>query len=381
MEEKKGISKWIWVVGIVVVILIIILISQKPKETGPIKIGGLFMLTGPSASFGEFQKRSAELAANEMNLKGGIDGRKVEFVSEDTAGDPKKAVDAYYALKNQGVKIFMAEGSSVVAAVRKLIIDDNGFILTSGATTPAYFDDNNRSCRLTMTAKVLGPAFANYLLDNGYKKASYLFPDNEYGKGLADEFTKAYVSKGGLIVVSEFFNAAGTADYRTNITKIKSLQADTDALVTVNMINTVESMFQQISQLGWNKLIVSDYNTISNPALKNLSLAEGVKYLDWPYTPKIVDTDSLVTKNFKTSYAAQFNTEPSLLAAGYYDGAATIISAIEHAGTNTEKMGAYLSSLKNYGVVTGNISSFDNDCEAKRDVIFRKISGGKVENI
>ncbi len=51
MEDKSGLSKWGWVVGIVVVVLLVILIAQKPKETGPIKIGGLFMLTGPSLGY------------------------------------------------------------------------------------------------------------------------------------------------------------------------------------------------------------------------------------------------------------------------------------------------------------------------------------------
>jgi len=368
------------IIGFLIIVLVIVVgvISNKTNDNKTIKIGALFMMTGPSAAFGEAQKRSAQMAVDEFNKSGGKDGKKAELVIQDTASDPKKTVDAYYALKNEDINIFIVEGSSMVSAVRKLIIDNGDFVITAGATTPTYYDNNNRSCRMTATAKTIGPQVADFMINKGYKRVSLLVPNNEYGKGVADELSKALAEKEADIVVVESYDSTGSGDYRTNITKIKSNQNDTDVLFAINVLSTVEPMFSQVRDLGWNKPIISDYNTLSNPALKNFSLLDGVEYIDWNYTPTLSTEDSQITKNFKTSFFGLFGQNPSLLDAGYYDSAKTLVNAIEIVGSDPQKIGDHISSLKNYQVVTGNISSFDSDCEASRMMTFRKIQDGKV---
>ena len=337
-------------------------------------------MTGSQATFGEAQKKAADMAISEVNLHGGINGRKIELIIADTASDPKRAVDGYYALKMQGVNIFDVEGSPMVAATRKLIVDGGDFMITSGATTPTYYDNNIRSCRLTATAKNIGPIVADFLISKGYKKVSLFTPNNEYGKGFADEISKALNIRGGTVVVAEVYDPASSGDFRTNITKIKARIIETDVLFAINAANTVETMFRQINDIGWTKPVVSDYNTISNPAMKTLSLANGVNYVDWNYTPQASVDDSTSTRSYKNTFVAKYGKDPSLLDAAYYDGIKTILNSIQAVGDDTVKMGEYISSLTNYQVNTGLIASFDKDCEATRTLIFRKIQDGKVVN-
>ncbi|MES2216003.1 MAG: ABC transporter substrate-binding protein [Patescibacteria group bacterium] len=374
-------KKIIWGVIVIVVLIIIAIVVKKPASEA-VKIGAIYTLTGPIASYGEFQKQSAETAVKEINDAGGINGKPVELLIEDSASDAKKGVDAYQALKLKGVKYYIVEYSPVAAAVRPLAVEDGNLVMTSGATTPAYIDGKDLSCRLTMTAKDIGPALAQYAREAGYtSKAVLLLPNNEYGTGLAQEFEKAYSAADGVVIAKEFYDASGSADFRTNITKLKPLMSEAQVLITVNVANTAQPMFEQLQTLGWNKPILSDYNTIQNPAIKDKKLVEGVAFVDWTYTPESKATDSDLTKNFKSVYTKEHNANPTVAAAGYYDGVKIILDAIQKSGTDPKKVAAYIKNLKNYEVITGTIVSFDEDCQAARSNAIRKVQNGVVVDV
>ena len=377
-------KKTTWI-GVVVVILVIALLvlSQGSfnKNSESVKIGAIYTLTGPIASYGEFQKQSAETAVKEINDAGGINGKPVELFIEDSASDAKKGVDALNALKLRGVKFYIVEYSPVAVAVKSAIVNNGDFVMTAGATAPTYVDGNNLSCRLTMTAADIAPTLATYSISNNQKKAALLLPNNEYGKGLADEFTKKYTAAGGVITISEFYDPSGPSDFRTNITKIKAQSADIDVLVTVNAANTVEPMFQQLKTLGWNKPILSDYNTIQNPSLKDKNLIEKTVFVDWLYTPEPAEGDSQMTKAFKEKYLADHQSNPSLAAAGYYDAVKITLDAIKKVGDDPKKVAEYIQGLKNYPVITGNIVSFNSDCQATQTSTLRKVEAGKFVEI
>ena len=373
------------VVAVVVIAIIIWAVASNKKasvmDIGPIKIGGAFLLTGSAAALGEFQKSATQMAIDEVNAKGGINGRQVELVLQDTAYDPKKTIDAYQALKLDGVNYIIADGSPVVAAIRKLAVDDGKLIIAPGATTPAYFDGSNLSCRLALTAKNFGPGFAELLKKKGYKSAVALLPNNEYGKGLGEELMRGFAAAGLKLAAIESYDAAATAgDYRTNVAKLKTKQAEADALIVVQVANTVETMLKQIKDLGWTKPILSDYYTVQNPALKNLALAEGIDYIDYEYSREASPTDSDVAKAFKAGYEAKTGMKPVLLGAGHYEAVKLIMEGIEKAGDNPQKVADYISTLKDYKGVTGSLT-FDSDCEVARNTVFRTVKGAKIVDL
>ncbi len=377
-------KKLIWaIVVIIVIVIIIISVSGNPTPTDqtqkePIKIAGLFALTGPTASLGEIQKNAATLAIDQVNAAGGIDGRQVELILEDSAYDPKVAVNAYNAAKLKGARFYSADGSPVVASVRKLVIDDGSFMIAPGATTPVYFDNNPRSCRIALTAKNFSPAFAEYLVKDGKMKVAYLFPNNEYGQGLAEIFDTAFVAKGGTIVSKEFYSAAaGAADYRTEIAKIKAIEKSIDAVVFVQVGSTVEIMLQQFKEIGLSAPLYTDYYTVQNPALKNLALANGVKFVDYDYSRETVASDTEIARSFKEAYSTRFSLPPVFLAAANYDAMVLVLKAIAAVGDDPQKVGEYISQLKDYPAVTGGLT-FNSDCEVDRTYKFRKVTDAKI---
>lgn len=374
-----------WLVALVVILLIVMFAVKGGKSTTsePIKIGGSFILTGPVAGVGALQKNGTNMAVDEVNAQGGINGRKVELVIEDDGYDPKMSVSSYQALKLKGAgKFIIADGSPVVGPLREIVVKDGNLIFAPTATTPSYFDGSNLSCRLGLTAKNFGPGFTQLLQKKGYKSVVTLLPDNEYGRGLSDEFTKAYTATGGKILAAEFYNAtAGAADYRTNITKLKAQQTQVDAMIVVNVTNTVEPMLKQIADLGWKKPIVSDYYTlIQNPSFKNISLAEGVSLVDYQYSQNADAADSDITKTFKTNYSAKYATPPVFIVAANYDVTKLILEGIKNVGEDPKKVADYISHLKNHAGATGNVT-FNDDCEVSRDMAFRTITEGKMVDL
>jgi branched-chain amino acid transport system substrate-binding protein len=361
-----------------IIIILIIVLSRNKSEGDTIKIGGAFIQTGPVALIGEFQINAAKLAVEDINAAGGVNGKKVELFIEDSTYDPKQALSAYQALKLKGLNYIIADGSPVVGAIHKTAITDGKLMMVPGATLPSYFDDNSMSCRIALTAKSFGPAYTELLGKKGYKKVATFLPDNEYGRGLAAEFDKAFIAAGGQIVLAEFYNAAaGVGDYRTSIAKIKAVQKDIDAIVVVQVANTVEPMFKQIKELGITKPMVSDYYTVKNPAMKDLSLVNGVSLVDYEYVSEASAADTEATAKFKAAYKAKYGKDPIYLAAGHYDAVKLIAEAVGKVGDNPKKVADYISTLKNYPAVTGAIT-FNSDCEVSRQAVFRSVKDGKV---
>ncbi len=378
-KSKIGSMKKSVIIVVIVLILGGLYFSNKqPQDTSTIKIGGNFILSGSQALVGELQKNATTMAIEKINSDGGINGKKLELVLEDSAYDSKTSLNAYKALSVRGINYIIADGSPVVSSIREVAVKDGNVLIVPGATTPTYFDGSNLSCRIALTAKTLAPAFVELMKKSGYKKVATLLPDNEYGRGVASELHKNIDSISGEIVIEEFYNATpGANDYRTNILKIKGEQNNIDTVIAVQVANTVEAMLGQIKEVGLMKPIISDYYTVQNPALKNLALANNVDYVDYEYSRDGSVTESDITKKFKQDYKDKFGSNPVYLAAAHYDVVNILAHALREVGDNPQKVADYISSMKNYQAVTGTLS-FDDDCEVERATVFRTVVDGKI---
>ncbi len=371
-------KKYIWALVVVVVVIVVFGISRNFQTKGTIKIGGAYNITGPVASMGELQVKGTQIAVDEINKNGGIGGKKLEFVTEDTASDAKQSVSAYEALKLKGVKYVIAETSAVVSALRPIIIADKNILFTPGSITPSYFDNNGLSCRIALTANNFGPGFAEIANKKGYKRIITLLPNNEYGKGLLETFSKPFVASGGQVVLSEFYLVTpGAGDYRTNLSKIKNLQNNADAIVLVNVSTTVEPMLRQIKELGITLPIITDTYTVNNTALKDFSLTEGMSLVDYGYIGGIDASDSPEVVKFKKDYKEKFGSDPAYEAAAHYDTIKILAEAIGKVGDDPVKVSDYITKMKDYRAITGTFS-FNNDCEVDRPIFLREILGGQV---
>lgn len=211
-----------------------ILKMTAQAQSGPIKIGLPLALTGTLGSVGQQQKRGAELWAKIINAKGGLLGRPIELLIEDTAGNPANCVrKAQEMVERHNCRLLtgITLSSEALAVVPKLAEWDTIFIssdngdgrLTAESFVPNFF-----------RANISGPmgtrAVSLYLRDNKMQKFYGLGMDYAWGHNSVQVFEDE-VKKSKKEFIGKIFAPTGTKDYSTYITKIRQSGADAVFLV------------------------------------------------------------------------------------------------------------------------------------------------------
>lgn len=372
----------IWLItGVILATVIFVLISQKgtnTKET--VKIGNILYMSGPLAALGEQELNGMKMAEEHINANGGIKGKELEIVTQDYAGDSKKAVAAYELLKTQKINSILIDGGSAVSSVIPLIRQDGVFSMVPVAVTPTYFDNNQKTCRIAVTADRYAAGIGDYLTKNFENpRISFLVSANEYGNAVRSEVTKVLEKNNGSVVISETYESAAS-DFRTQITKIKENQDEIDALIIINANSSIEPMLRQVRQLGFNKLIIADTFTILNPALKDLSAAEGVVFVDYSFGSQPDQGDTEAMANFKKEFYSKYVSYPGVAAINGYDSVMIIAKAMNNVNNiNPKSITDYITNTK-FSILDGEIG-FNSDCEVDREIEMRVIKGGVITSV
>jgi branched-chain amino acid transport system substrate-binding protein len=193
-----------------------------------IKIGIAGPKTGPVAEYGAMQFRGALMAIDQINAKGGVDGKKLEAVTYDDACDPKQAVAVANKVVNDGVKFVVGHLCSSSTQPASDIYEDEGIVMvTPAATSP---DITSRGYKLVFRTIGLdsaqGPAAGNYIADHVKPKVVAVVHDKQqYGEGIATAVKQTLEGKGVKVAVFEGINA-GDKDFSSLIAKLKQANVD-----------------------------------------------------------------------------------------------------------------------------------------------------------
>jgi branched-chain amino acid transport system substrate-binding protein len=209
--------------------------SARAQAAGAIKIGIPAALTGPLGSVGQQTKRGAEAYAKIQNAKGGILGRQIELIIEDTAGNPANCVrKAQEMVERHGVRLFtgLTLSSEALAVVPKLAEWDAIFVsgvngdgrLTAESFVPNFF-------RANISGPMGARAVSLYLRDSEKVKSLYaLGLDYAWGHNSVQVFEDE-MKQAKKNFIGKVFAPTGTKDYSTYITKIRQSGADAVYLV------------------------------------------------------------------------------------------------------------------------------------------------------
>ena len=233
--------------------------KQKPSNSGQaLKIGVLLPLTGDVASYGEPGRNVFELAKEEVNNSGGIKGRRLEFIYEDSKCDGTTAANAAQKLINADkVQIIIGglcstESLAAVPVATKAKIAMFSAVSTSPKLTgisPYFF-------RISPSDASQGELDAKTALAKGYKLVAVVQQQLDYPLGLYLAFDQNMQKLGGKTIVETF--TAGTADFRTILTKLKATNPDALFLDTQDS-PTAQRVFKQLKDLGWRpKIIINE---------------------------------------------------------------------------------------------------------------------------
>ncbi len=205
------------------------LTSCSGKKEDVIKVGGIAPLSGEYTQYGLECKKGIDLAVEEINAAGGINGKKVVFLCEDDEGDSAKAVNAYKKLTSQdGVRLVigsLTSGASI--AITPLAQANKVVQIAPAATNPVLTDAGNYIFRACFIDPFQGRIGGKFSYENlGAKKAAILFDiGNDYSVGLTDNFVQEFEKLGGEVVAKESYGS-GEKDFNAQLTKIKASKPD-----------------------------------------------------------------------------------------------------------------------------------------------------------
>ena len=303
-------------------------------ETGAetIKIGAIGPLTGGAAVYGNAVKNGAQLAVDEINKAGGINGMKIEFRMEDDEHDAEKSVNAYNTLKDWGMQMLMGTVTTQPClAVINNTKADNMFQLTPSASGADVIVNDN-TFQVCFTDPNQGIASADYIADNGIaKKVAVIYNSSDaYSSGIYNTFKSEAAKKGLEIVATEAFTEDSKTDFSAQLTKVKSSGAE--LLFLPIYADAASSLLSQASKLGLN---VKYFGCDGLDGILDIEgfdgkLAENVMLL----TPFAANATDETTQKFVSAFKAAGFEESTLnqFAADAYDAIYIMKAAAEKSG-------------------------------------------------
>jgi branched-chain amino acid transport system substrate-binding protein len=305
--------------------------AEASAEGGVFKIGGIGPVTGAASAYGQAVQKGAELAVEEINAAGGINGAQIEFKFEDDEHDAEKSVNAYNTLKDWGMQMLVGTVTSAPCiAVEAEAEADNMFLLTpSGSAVESISGDN--AFRLCFSDPNQGTASAQYIADNKLaEKVAVIYDSSDpYSSGIYEKFAAEAEEKGLEIVSAEAFTSDSKTDFKVQLQKAKDGGAD---LVFLPIYYKEAALIlQQAKDLGYEPKFFGCDGLDGILGVENFdtSLAEGVMLL----TPFAADSEDEATQTFVKAYEAAYDGEtPIQFAADGYDCVYAIKQAAEEAG-------------------------------------------------
>ena len=334
--------------------------------------GGTGPLTGTTAIYGTAVMNGAQIAVDEINAAGGINGSQVNWIFEDDEAGTETAVNAYNALKDQGMQVMIGTttSGSCMAVIAETETDNMFQITPSGTTADITIPAN--VYRMCFSDPAQGTKSAEFIATHELAtKIGVIYDSSDtYSTGIYENFAAEAQNRGLEVVAVESFTSENKTDFRTQLQKIQDAGAE---LVFLPFYYTEASLvLRQADEMGFDPLFFGCDGMDGILTLPDFdtSLAEGLMLL----TPFAADATDDLTVSFVTQYQEKFGEVPNQFAADAYDCVYVLKQAIELAGATpdmsvSDLCDAIVAQMGNvsYDGLTGAGIQFTEDGEPNKD--------------
>ncbi len=335
--------------------------NTDTKNTDPIKIGMNLELSGGVASYGQSIAEGVELALEQVNNNGGVDGRKIDLVKADNKSEAPEASNNARKLIDQDkvVAIIGAATSGSTMAQIDITAENKVVLLTpSGTNTMITVNEagnlNEYAFRTCFIDPFQGEVAGNFAWNELGVKTAAIYVDNaaDYSKGLAQSFKDIFVANGGTIVAEEAF-VAGDTDFRATLTSIKA--KNPEFVYVPAYYEEVGLILNQARELGLNVAFMGG-DGWDSPTLVDLAGKEALNntFVTNAYSPE--DTDPAVQK-FVADFKAKYGKDPDAFSALGYDSLYFLADALKRSGGDGgEKLKQAMEATDGLSLVTGKLN-------------------------
>jgi branched-chain amino acid transport system substrate-binding protein len=339
-----------------------------------IVVGAAIPITGPLSMSGRQYYDSLQMAQDDINSAGGIGGRKLKVVFEDTQASNSTAVNAFVKL-HEGVKpslAFLSSYSTHAMATLPEVAKAQIPVFYAGGADMVAEQNNKWMFRIRPYDGVAAIAMAHFVKD-GLKKSKpgILYIQNDFGQG-ATNVAVVQFKREGLTVVGMEAYGQNDKDMSAQILSLKNKGAD--VLLAFVYPTDGALLVQQIEQLGVEAPLVASSGLFLPAALNLLSPKDFDNV--WGVVDGVLDAEkSERVRDFASRYKKRFKRDADPYAASYYDALIIAAEGMRKVGTDPVKLRDYIASVKNH-VGIGHVYTFDSIGNGVHDVAVIKAKPG-----
>jgi branched-chain amino acid transport system substrate-binding protein len=339
--------------------------GSSPSSGETIRIGMVMSTSGPAATLGEFQARGAELAVEEINATGGIDGRKVELIARDDQSDPERAVAETQGLLDEDVQAIVGSGITATCYAMEPIIREAGLptYCLSGAPPPP------ENTHMFFGLPPLG-AFASaqfpWMESEGHETMALLHSSDSTGELLGEQIPKLAEAAGFDVVGQEQFDLTAQ-DVSAQLTKLRG--SDPDVLYIGNTGGgPTATVLRGLGDIGWDVPVVLTWSNATDAFLKTVApVTADETYIGGTnlYVSDQLADDAEGAEAYAAYtklYGERFDDRPDMYSASGYDAVQILAEAISSTDGSGEAVRSYMiDDLGTHGGVTGPIDFTEED--------------------
>lgn len=358
--------------------------AADSAEQAPVKIGVVVSLTGTYAGLGEPEKNTIEMEVDRINEAGGIGGRDVEVIFEDDATDDAKANAAASKLIEQDevVAIIGATGTGGSMAMRDVITRAGVPQVSMAGGTVIIQPVEPLVWATPWPNTIVAPFTIDALQKSGITKVALISDTGGFGKDGQAVFTAA-AEKAGLEIVSDQTFNPGDADMSTQLTNIKS--SDAQALVVWNAGKEASTVLKNARDLGLDMPVYGSHGNArrefidgSGDAAEGVRIAAGKILMPEAYGE---DTEAFkVATDFVDRYTERFGSPPSTFAGHAYDALHIVVEAARRVdGDMTpEALATEIAATKGFVGIGGTFtfSAEDHNGLTAADLMLYEVKDG-----
>ena len=287
------------------------------QQEGSFRIGVMESLTGAGETYGTVASQSKQMAADEINAAGGVNGRKLELIIEDSQCSAKEAITAYNKLTDvDGVKIILGTSCSSAMLGAAPLAEADGIILFSGlASNPDIAKAGDYIFRTQISDIQVGINTGDLLWADGIRTLATITEATDYAEGVRRTSVAQFEKRGGKVVAEERY-ASDITDFRTQLQKL--FAAEPDALHLAPQSEFASgTIIKQAREVGYEGPIYAETISVGTTSLEVAGeAATGMKAITADLDPDNKKGQEVLA-NFRERY--NYVTLPWHLGSAYDD--------------------------------------------------------------
>ena len=238
------------------------------QQAVPFRVGVLESLTGPGETYGTVAERAKQMAADEINAAGGINGRILELVVEDSKCGAQDAITAYNKLTDvDGMKIILGTSCSGAMLGVAPLAEADGVVLFSGlASNPDIGNAGDYIFRTQISDIQVGIGTGNVLWEDGIRDLATITEATDYAEGVRRTTVSQFEKRGGRIVAGERYTSDAT-DFRSQLGKLFAANPDALHLAPQSEFSA-GAIIKQAREVGYKGPIYAETVSLGTTALE-----------------------------------------------------------------------------------------------------------------